>query len=289
MSGRLELPPLPEGIRALTNSESEHVRREDARRWPSPAKCQTCMATGSFRWYAPQSRTEVVEYNCRCEDQWELYRYFLHAGIGLGYQRLGWPDVSLSADKFAGVLRWMDNCDVLIRAGQGMLLRGQQGTGKTLLSTLALKGALARGHDGYQTTFYGLLTMLMEGWQSKADRSHFDARVRHAEVLVVDDVGKEQQQKSYQKGEGSTEVRTQTAKFAIESVLRDRLAAGLPTILTTNLSLEDISVHYGSGFGSLLTEAAEVIDFHGADYRPVHRSTAQQEALDGLSRPVVVE
>ena len=79
-----------------------------------------------------------------------------------------------------------------------------------------------------------------------------------------------------------------SAEFALESVLRHRVAMALPTILTTNLTIEQLAQHYGPHFKSLLTEAAKHYPFSGSDFRAEAGSRALNESTAGLVRPVVV-
>lgn len=246
--------------------------------------------TRQFQWYAPDSRTEVVTYDCPCEDQWELHRFLLNSGIGLAYQRLAWVDgVAIEPGGIEVVEGYLSMAEDATNSGLGLLLwGGGRGTGKTMLSALLLKRLLAEGHDGYFTTFSNLLDKLMESWNSPEARTWFHARIRNAKVLVVDDVGREMKQRRMVKGEGMKDYQTATSEFAIESVLRHRLANAMPTIITTNLSVKELTSHYGEHFKSLLTEAAQAYEFKGADFRTQSSRRLHEEALRGLRRPVVI-
>lgn len=183
---------------------------------------------------------------------------------------------------------YLANMDAMLARGLGLLLHGGiQGTGKSLMAILTLKGILAKGHDCYFTTFSGLIERLMSGWDSKEQKAWFHSRIRNATVLVVDDVGREMKQRRMT-SDGMKDYNTATSEFAIESVLRHRVANALPTIVTTNLSVDQLRDSYGQHFRSLMGEAMLQVAFRGTDWRSSSAQRLWQEAQSGLMRPVVL-
>lgn len=298
-AGLCRLPDLPDGIRILTNEESERLRAFHPKAPAHPKNCPTCEGTRRFRWYLPEGeRLEladengVVEYQCECEDQLILHRYLLWSGIGTAYQRLRWRDASgTEQGAISAAQSWLSDADGNVRQGFGMLMTGNKGSGKTLLSLLMLKRLLAMGYDGYFTTFSDLITMLLKGWRSDAEMRWYHAMCRNATVLVVDDVGREVKQRRMVKTEertGMVDYDTASAEFALESVLRHRIAMALPTIITTNLTVEQMRQHYGDHLKSLLTESTQQYQFVGSDFRPSALNRGQTEKNLGLRRPLVI-
>lgn len=223
-------------------------------------------------------------YECPCVDQWRLYYFLAWAGIGLAYQRFGWTDVSTDNDARVGayekLLDWADDPYTMI-AGQNLILLGPNGTGKTLLSVLALKRLLAQGHDGFFTTFDNLVSELMATWSSSENRQWFHARIRNAGVLVIDDPGTE----LHKSGGGTHE----TPRFAFESVVRHRQFEGRPTVITSNLkSFEMLGQQYGKNLASLLADKTEVVHFDGGDWRSRAVSRLSEEKRHQLRRPIVI-
>lgn len=289
------LPDLPPAVRSLTNAESDRLSSEQTTRWPTPDRCLICWSEADkrpsreFRWFAPDSRTEIVTYDCPCEDQWELHRFLLSSGVGLNYQRLSWLDGDgIEAGAVKVSREYISIGFEAVNAGLGMLLWGTRGTGKTMLSSLIAKAFLADGVAAYFTTFPELLSSLMSSWNSTEDKRWFHLKVRSAPLLIVDDVGREMKQRRAVSGVGMKDFNTATSEFAIESVLRHRLANSLPTIITTNLSIDDLADHYGQHFRSLLTEAALAYEFKGTDSRVQTSRRTHTEIMQGLRRPVVL-
>lgn len=286
---RAHLSPLPVGIRLLTDSESARLRELNPSVPSSPRSCVTCHGTGTFVWWAGENGVnKAAEYECPCEDQWILHRYLLHAGIGLAYQRLGWADVEVEPGAKEKVGSYLDSADAYVRAGCGLILYGEKGTGKTMLATLVLKHLLANGYEGYFTTFSEMVDTFMAGWRDPEEKRHFHRRIKNAGVLVIDDVGREFKQRRFVKGEGMVEFETASSEATFDEVLRHRVAASKPTIFTTNKSIDALETGYGGNILSLLRERSTTYHFTGEDFRDRARFRLDDEVRSGLTRPVVI-
>lgn len=275
----LSLPPLPEGVRTLTNDEGARLRSIHPDLWADwHTSCLTCEGKGSFRWWRHVGGSRVEdEWECNCKDQWVLHRFLLNSGIGLNYQRLGWLD-ALSVEKGAcdAVAEYVQSAPAYTSAGIGMILWGTNGNGKTLMATLLLKGMLAAGYDGYFTTFGDMLNMFASGWRDPEEQRWFLRRVKNAGVLVVDDVGKE--------GKRGSELPRST----FDEVIRHRVASARPTILTTNFDPADVAQSYGHSVMSLLRGSSLSHEFVGDDYRVEYRNSLVEDAKAGRRRPLVL-
>lgn len=316
------LPPPPEGCRTLTNQESERLQRVHTD-LHTIENCITCGGSGSILWWnyyasdssgspdtlrnfddfvAPESTPsrsapEVVEYactpntygengeECGCIGQWIMYRYFLHCGIGIAYQRLGWEDYIGSQSNVDAVKEWKKHYEWNVRNGIGLTLMGGYGTGKTLLATLLLKDLVANvGLNGMMVTFTELIAAMTAGWSSTEERVWFVKRVKNADVLLIDDVGQEFKRTDLE----ATQFSTPLAQAAFDEVLRHRLANAKTTFITTNLDWSRLHT-YGSNVMSLLQERSQTLTFEGDDFRATQAAArAAKEKSLHLSRPVVV-
>ncbi len=297
---RAQLPPLPKGIRLLTNVESQNLnRRSQIASAYTPDRCVTCKGRKWFLWR--DTRTgQPTEYDCPCPDQYMLFRMLLHSGIPLAYQRLGWSDYShLDPKVVDDVGRYIENRDRFIDAGFGMVLHGSRGNGKTLLANLLLKEMVADGIPCYATTFDDLVEAFAGGWRDPEQERWFNQTVRSARVLYVDDVGREYAKDRFGSAKLSEEERRTKAmadnrpgsmkETLLESVVRHRVGNCLPTFVSTNFTPEQITTGYGGHTMSLLSEKSILVEVTGADRRNKIRLREEQFVIDGLSRPIVID
>lgn len=287
---RAAQPPLPETVRRLSDADGD--RLFSSRRWDSPkTTCLTCnkeekIKAGvkpedatTYRWYALGRRDEasIVEYDCDCVGQYLLYRWMSWAGIGLNYQRTSWEDAHDMPDPpLEAALNYAMNCDYHVSVGNNLIFwSSDPGTGKTFLASVLAKKLLSEGADVQFTVFADLLDLYTDSWRRPEEREHFNSRVRAAEVLFIDDLGREHP------------GRIPVAEAALESVIRYRVKENLPTVLTTNLNAAELT-NYGDKLASLFSERMILVEVGGSDKRKTITARVNAEHELHLSRPIVM-
>lgn len=275
-TSRGALPPLPRGIRLLTTDESRALNDRLRMAAVTVQNCITCHGAKTFRW--KDANGQDIDFDCSCEDQYVLHRYLLHCGVMLNYQRLGWADfVHLSEKAATAAAAYFDNRDRYVNAGIGLVLTGKRGNGKSLLAYLLLKQLIGEGVDCYATTFSDMIEAFAAGWQDRASSRWFSRTVRNAGVLLIDDLGRERNKGPESVGDNM-----------LETVVRHRVSCQQPTIITTNLSEDDILSGYGGHTMSLLSERSLIVEVEGPDRREEMRGRTLEEVSQGLTRPVVL-
>lgn len=299
---RVQLPPLPRGIRLLTNEDSQSLNSRSplASAYNPTTRCVTCLSRKWFLWKDPAGGPDPVEYDCPCEDQYVAFRALLNSGIPLLYQRLGWADYTyLSDTAMAEAARYLDNREGFINAGFGMVLYGSKGNGKTLLANLLLKEFIGDGIPCYATTFADMVDAFADGWDDARHKAWFNRTVRNARVLYIDDVGREYVTNRFADAT-KTEDQIRAAALAdnrpgsvketlLEAVVRHRVANSLPTFISTNFTPEQITNGYGGHTMSLLGEKAVFIEVTGADRRQEMRRREEDYVIAKMTRPIVIE
>ena len=276
-----KLPPNPPACRSLTDPEADRLRSQHSKLWSNPNKtCETCLKElkGGETTFRAWVGTEIVTFDCACVEQWRLHRWFLHSGIDKRYQRFSWDDTThVNTNAQMAVLGYAADSAAMVNHGEGMTLWSKdKGTGKTLLASLLLKDLMARGRDGHFTQFNEMLETFTSGWRNEEERSWFLRRVRNVEVLVIDDMGRE------------SKGRENITEAMFDTVVRARVAACKPTIITTNYTPEEMRQGYGGNVLSLLTEVNDFVEVPGIDYRPIIKNQRLQDRKDGIARPIVV-
>lgn len=272
-----DLPVLPQTVRSITDAEFARLKSEDDGLWTHPSQnCRICNKSGTFR--TRSFSEDVRTYRCNCIEQWRLHMFFLNAGIDLKYQRLSWRDaVGVAAEDREAVEDYRTHLDGYLDNGVGLTLYSSTfGTGKTMMATLLLKQALLAGHDGYFTRFNKMLDSYTASWRDDDQRLWFTRRIRNAKVLVIDDVGKE------------NDARYGVVDSMMDEVIRQRVAACLTTWITLNLSVEEMKRRYPSSLSDLLTESNIHLTLKTAGYRPAMAQKLASDARDGLVAPVML-
>jgi DNA replication protein DnaC len=227
--------------------------------------CPTCDKTGSYTWRG-------VTHQCDCETQLELHKQYLAAGIGTTYQRLGWEDFGGDRKILTDVMKYTKSDQAFIKRGMGLMFLGPYGAGKTMIANLALKSFVQQGYTCFATTFAATIEMLTAGWRSADEKRRFQRRFVGSEVLLLDDVGREN---------------TSLSETTLDSILRTRVQYGRPTFLTSNLSLDEIGQGYGGAILSLLRENSILFNFTGEDFRSEANTRTLEEIRSGQIRPII--
>lgn len=136
-----------------------------------------------------------------------------------------------------------------------LLFVGDPGLGKTHLSLAIAKVAIEKGFDVLYLPFHGLLTKLEGARFGKIEGNYLEyiAPALDCELLVLDDVG--------------SEFQSSFASAALYEIVNTRLIHKLPTIISTNLSDEELAARYSKRTASRLIGCYQVIPFVGQDIR----------------------
>lgn len=223
----------------------------------------------------PSCPGPYAENSCGdCKAQLQLYKHYLASGIGLTYQRLSWDDYHGDEKALEAAIIYLNKHTDMVRAGFGMLLHGDYGTGKTLLTVLVAKELVRLGYSVYFATFSQMVDEFTRGWGDTSEKIRFENKVVKSDAFFLDDIGKE------------FRTKTNLSESTFDHVLRQRALDSRPTFITTNMNMGELKSGYGAAIFSLLTE--RMIDHHvvGQDYRPLARERAVEEINKSVFRSI---
>ena len=135
-----------------------------------------------------------------------------------------------------------------------LLLNGNPGLGKTFLSACIARTVADGGYSVVYETAVHLFSCLEEAKFTDSQEAKRQAEKYTAcDLLIVDDLG--------------TEMTTQFVSSALYTVLNDRLLAGSPTVVSTNLQSDEIARRYSPQIASRLLGSYRLVAFVGEDIR----------------------
>ena len=216
-----------------------------------------------------------TDHSCgECKTQLQLYKHYLNAGIGLNYQRLNWDDYQGDEQALQLAQGYLIRHREMVKGGMGLMYYGTWGTGKTLLTALMAKELVKLGYSVYFATFTQMVDEFTRGWGSNEDKARFEAKVVKSDIFFLDDVGKEFRSKN------------NLSEATFDHVLRQRALDNRPTFMTTNMTIEELNVGYGSAIFSLLKERVIIHNMVGEDYRTMARDRTLNEITNGVQRKI---
>lgn len=147
---------------------------------------------------------------------------------------MGFPDAEMQRwtfdrddhanEKISTVARkYVDNFQMMRKQGKGLLLYGSVGTGKTFISACIANALIDQGYPCLVTNFARLVNTIQGLYEGKQD--YIDGLDRFS-LLVIDDLASERD--------------TEYMGEIVQNIIDARYRAGLPLIITTNLTSEEL-------------------------------------------------
>jgi len=147
--------------------------------------------------------------------------------------------------------------------GSGSLfLTGAPGLGKTFLSACIASAVAEKGYSVVYDTAVNVVSYFEEarfGRRGEQEEAEADVqRCLRCDLLILDDLG--------------SEMITALTVSAVYELLNTRLREGKSTVVSSNLSAEEIGRRYSPQIGSRLAGSFEELKFYGTDIRQMKKT-----------------
>lgn len=144
--------------------------------------------------------------------------------------------------------------DTFDTSNSSVFMTGKTGLGKTHLSLAIAGDVIRKGYTVLYNSAQNIFTMLQKERFGKSDTNGtYEAMVLECDLLVIDDLG--------------AEFVTQFTNAALYNIINTRINLGLPTIISSNLTLQEIENEYSTRISSRIIGEYSILCFEGKDIR----------------------
>jgi DNA replication protein DnaC len=168
------------------------------------------------------------------------------------------PDPKTGISPRAIMSRGFDICreyaQMFSTASGNLLFNGGTGLGKTFLSACIAREVAAKGYSvAYETASHLFAKMEKHRFHPSEETAQEMKRINECDLLIIDDLG--------------TELPGQFVTAAFYTLLNDRLLAGKPMVVSTNLTIDEVAQRYSPQIRSRLEGSFKLLPFVGQDIR----------------------
>lgn len=173
--------------------------------------------------------------------------------FSLDYYKRNANHYEMMSRNLAFLCEYANNFDP--KSSQSILMMGGTGLGKTHLSSAVARGAIEKGNDVFYTGAIDLFSQFeIQRFKTYSNEpNELIERYFECDLLIIDDLG--------------TEMINQFSISTLYNLLNDRLSRKKPTIVSTNLTQEDIQKKYTDRITSRMFGEYKVLFFAGTDIR----------------------
>ena len=136
--------------------------------------------------------------------------------------------------------KYVENFPDFKKDGKGLLLYGTVGTGKTYYSACIANALIEEGYNVFMTNFTRILNILMD---KNIDKQKYIDGMNRYTLLIIDDLGAERS--------------TEYAQEQVFNIIDARYRSGLPMIITTNLTADELRKPQEVGYARIYDRIIE--------------------------------
>ena len=139
-------------------------------------------------------------------------------------------------------------------ASGNLLFNGSTGLGKTMLSACIATEVAEKGYSvAYETAAHLFAKLEKDHFRPDEESAEAVKKLSACDLLIIDDLG--------------TELPGNFTVAALYTLLNDRLLAGKPMLISTNLNIDEVRTRYSPQIASRLEGSFQLLPFVGNDIR----------------------
>jgi DNA replication protein DnaC len=146
---------------------------------------------------------------------------------------------------------------------ESLYLHGATGLGKTHISLAIANTVAEKGYSVIYDTAQNILSSLEREKFGHNNNGEREKEILECDLLIIDDLG--------------SEFSTQFTVAAIYNIINTRLLSSKPTIISTNLSIDELTDRYTPRVTSRIVGCYTIKQFKGSDIR-------QQKRIEEVQR-----
>ena len=230
--------------------------------------CEKCQDTGVLEDYDDERRVSYGTKLCSCHNEL-LKKYASEKMSSMTPLELssfedfdlkyypksaenGKSPYEIMQDVYTRCVKYAENFDT---DSVSLYFCGRTGLGKTHLSLAIANEAIKKGYNVVYGSVINFLNKLEKEKFGRADSFETEDILINADLLILDDLG--------------AEFSTAVATSSLYNIINSRIARGVPTIISSNLSLEEIKSRYPESVASRIIGNYVVVKFTGDDIRQI--------------------
>lgn len=232
--------------------ESESTSDSTSSLTEPQVKCSICLDRGIIV-------KDDLAYPCSCMQQKKMENQFRHARMARGllncrfenfrqdyYRSLNSQDrtyIENAKKTFSAAQEFVQQC-IIEPHGLGLIFTGPVGSGKTFLAASIANALMEKDKKVLFLVVPDLLDELRATYKTEANEIDLLDAAREIPILILDDLGAH----NY----------TEWTRNRLYSIINYRLNEELPTVITSNLSLEEMEEHLGLRTTSRLIQSCRI-------------------------------
>ncbi|WP_242957631.1 conserved phage C-terminal domain-containing protein [Clostridium cochlearium] len=182
-------------------------------------------------------------------------------------------DHSLGNEKLYGIAKeYVDKFPKMKRENQGILIYGEAGNGKTYFSFCIANALLNKLIPVMSVGAIGLVERISQSKRTWGEEGIFTVlnSLENADLLIIDDLG--------------TEEDNRWTRAMMYQIIEKRNSTGLPIIITTNISINELKERYNDRTYSRLVSMCSFIRNTGRDIRKIQGKEKTERFLGDMVR-----